>query len=169
MKLGKLDNENKDELSMIEVAHAILKKRGDVLSFADLTDQIQKYMQASNATIRDRIIQFYTDLNTDGSFISLGDNLWGLRTWYPYRSINEATVRPEEENVSAPKHVRRKINAFLDDASENDDVIDYDQRPSDEHLNAEERGYRMDLKHSGNDNPLTEEEFNRSQNKRKES
>ncbi len=168
MKLGKLDNENKDELSMVEVAHEILRQRGDVLSFANLTNQIQKYLGASNADIRNRIVQFYTDLNTDGSFISLGDNLWGLRTWYPYKSINEATVKPEDENETAPKDPRRKVDAFLDDASENDDVIDYDEDSDSENLNAEERGYRQDLKHSGNDNPLTEEEFNRTQNKRQD-
>lgn len=168
LKLGKLDTESKDELSMVEVAHAILQKRGDVLSFADLTNEIQKYMGASNANIRSRIVQFYTDLNTDGSFISLGDNLWGLRTWYPYNSINEATVKPEDEDATAPKQPRRKIDAFLDDASENDDVIDYNESSDDENLNSEERGYREDLKHSGNDNPLTEEEFNKTQNKRKD-
>lgn len=153
---------------MVEVAHAILRKRGNVLSFADLTNEIQKYLGVSNREIRNRLIQFYTDLNTDGSFISLGDNVWGLRTWYPYKSINEATVKPEDEHVSAPKDIRKKVNAFLDDASENDDVIDYDTDADDEHLNSEERGYRMDLKHSGNDNPLTEEEFNKTENKRKD-
>ena len=167
MKLKELDDKNKDELSMIEVAHAILRKRGKVMSFAELTNQIQKYIGASNANVRNRLIQFYTDLNTDGSFISLGDNLWGLRTWYPYNSINEATVKPEDANAKTPKQVHRKVNAFLDDASENDEVIDYDNDTDVKYLNSEDRGYQEDLKHSGNDNPLTEEEFNRTENKRK--
>ncbi len=63
---------------MIEVAHAILKQRGgDVIPFADLVNEVQEYLAKSDEEIRDRLSQFYTDLNVDGSFISLGDNLWG--------------------------------------------------------------------------------------------
>ncbi|GLB47222.1 hypothetical protein WR164_12010 [Philodulcilactobacillus myokoensis] len=127
MKLKALDDKNKDELSMIEVAHAILAQHGDVMPFATITNEIQKYMGASDKEIRKRLPQFYTDLNVDGSFLSLGDNLWGLRTWYPFDSINEATVTPEDEDEEVPKEPRRRVNAFLDDASSDDDVIDYDQ------------------------------------------
>ena len=112
---------------MVEVAHAILSERGEVMAFADIANEIQKYLGDSDEEIRKRLVQFYTDLNVDGSFISLGDNLWGLRTWYPYDSIDESTVHPEDEDIDRPrKKKRRKVNAFLADASDDDDVIDYD-------------------------------------------
>lgn len=57
---------------MIEVAHAILEQRGDVMDFSDLANQIQNYLGKSDSEIRDSLAQFYTDLNIDGSFISLG-------------------------------------------------------------------------------------------------
>ncbi|WP_268913892.1 DNA-directed RNA polymerase subunit delta [Lentilactobacillus sp. SPB1-3] len=127
MELKVFEGQNKNELSMIEVAHAILAERGDVMPFADLANAVQEYLGDSNKEIRDRLSQFYTDLNIDGSFISLGDNLWGLRTWYPYESIDEATVHTELDDEDRPKKKkRRKVNAFLADASDDDDVIDYD-------------------------------------------
>lgn len=127
MELEVFKGQNKNELSMIEVAHAILAKRGDTMPFADLANAVQTYLGDSNKEIRDRLSQFYTDLNVDGSFISLGDNLWGLRTWYPYESIDEATVHAEDEDEDRPKRKKRKkVNAFLADASDDDDVIDYD-------------------------------------------
>ena len=126
MELEVFKGQNKNELSMIEVAHAILAQRGDTMPFADLANAVQEYLGDSNKEIRDRLSQFYTDLNIDGSFISLGDNLWGLRTWYPYESIDEATVHTEEDEDRPKRKKRRKVNAFLTDASDDDDVIDYD-------------------------------------------
>ncbi|MFV9733734.1 DNA-directed RNA polymerase subunit delta [Ligilactobacillus salivarius] len=136
MELEKFKDENKDELSMIEVAHEILHQRGETMAFADLTNEIQVYLGKSDEEIRDRLAQFYTDLNIDGSFISLGDNVWGLRSWYPYDSIDEALVHGEdEEDEERPRKKRKKVNAFLADVSDDDDVIDYDDDdPEDEDL-----------------------------------
>lgn len=137
MELEKFKDANKDELSMIEVAHEILHQRGETMAFADLTNEIQVYLGKSDEEIRDRLAQFYTDLNIDGSFISLGDNVWGLRSWYPYDSIDEALVHGEdEEDEERPRKKRKKVNAFLADVSDDDDVIDYDDDdPEDEDLN----------------------------------
>lgn len=124
LELEKFKDANKDELSMIEVAHEILHQRGETMAFADLTNEIQVYLGKSDEEIRDRLAQFYTDLNIDGSFISLGDNVWGLRSWYPYDSIDEALVHGEDEEDE--ERPRKKVNAFLADVSDDDDVIDYD-------------------------------------------
>ncbi len=133
LELEKFKDANKDELSMIEVAHEILHQRGETMAFADLTNEIQVYLGKSDEEIRDRLAQFYTDLNIDGSFISLGDNVWGLRSWYPYDSIDEALVHGEDEEDE--ERPRKKVNAFLADVSDDDDVIDYDDDdPEDEDL-----------------------------------
>ncbi|MBA1394789.1 DNA-directed RNA polymerase subunit delta, partial [Lactobacillus sp. XV13L] len=65
---------------MIEVAQAILTQKGEAMSFADIVNEIQQYLGKSDQEIRERLPQFYTDLNDDGGFISLGENVWGLRT-----------------------------------------------------------------------------------------
>lgn len=120
---------------MVEVAHAILAHHGEAMAFVDLTNEIQQYLGKSDEEIRERLAQFYTDLNVDGSFISLGDNTWGLRAWYPFESIDEATVGETEDEEDRPKKKRRKVNAFLADSDDDDDVIDYDNDdPEDEDL-----------------------------------
>ncbi|GAB6093454.1 DNA-directed RNA polymerase subunit delta [Furfurilactobacillus curtus] len=126
MELKIFEGQNKKELSMIEVAHAILSQHGEAMGFADLTNEVQTYLGASDEEVRARLAQFYTDLNVDGSFISLGDNTWGLRTWYPFDSIDEATINGEEDEDQPKRKKRRKVNAFLADAADDDDVIDYD-------------------------------------------
>lgn len=128
MELKQFDGQKKSELSLIEVAHAILSQHGDVMAFADLTNAVQSYLGKSDEEIRERLSQFYTDLNIDGSFISLGDNMWGLRAWYPFESIDEAVIHTDDdEDEDRPKRKKRKkVNAFLADAGDDDDVIDYD-------------------------------------------
>ncbi|GEL15307.1 DNA-directed RNA polymerase subunit delta [Pediococcus cellicola] len=128
MDLKIFDGQDKTELSLIEVAHAILAQHGDPMAFVDLANEVQQYLGKTDEEFRDRLSQFYTDLNTDGSFISLGDNSWGLRTWYPFDSIDEAIIHADEdEDDDRPKRKKRKkVNAFLADAADDDDVIDYD-------------------------------------------
>ena len=117
---------------MVEVAHAILEAKNEVLDFNQLLVEIQEYMELTDEALESRMTRFYTDLNIDGSFISLGDNRWGLRAWYPIDSIDEEIATSmEDEEVKKPRKKRKKVNAF----GSEDDLIDYnDDDPEDEEL-----------------------------------
>lgn len=117
---------------MVEVAHAILEAKNEVLDFNQLLVEIQEYMELRDEALEARMARFYTDLNIDGSFISLGDNRWGLRDWYPIDSIDEEIATSmEDEEVKKPRKKRKKVNAF----GTEDDLIDYnDDDPEDEEL-----------------------------------
>lgn len=52
MELKRFDGMKKDELSMIEVAHAILEQKGDVMDFSELVEQIQKFLGTSAAKVK---------------------------------------------------------------------------------------------------------------------
>ena len=71
LKLDVFKGQNKEELSMIEVAHAILEGKGDTIAFADLTNEVQNYLGKSDEEVRARLSQFYTDLNEDGTHMNL--------------------------------------------------------------------------------------------------
>ncbi|MGL4697834.1 DNA-directed RNA polymerase subunit delta [Enterococcus larvae] len=140
MEINVFEGLNKNELSMIEVAHAILEQKGDVMDFSDLVNDIQNYLGTSDGNIRDSLAQFYTDLNIDGSFISLGDNQWGLRSWYPIDSIDEEVTHglDEDEDDTPRRRKRKKVNAFIMDTND-EDAIDYnDDDPEDAELTADE-------------------------------
>ncbi|MBP1043122.1 DNA-directed RNA polymerase subunit delta [Vagococcus sp. BWB3-3] len=135
MEIKAFEGIDKDELSMIEVAHAILEQRADVMEFSDLVNQIQNFLGKADSDIREILPQFYTDLNLDGSFISLGENRWGLRSWYPIDSIDEEVSHlGEDEDEDTPRRKKRKkVNAFLD--MNDEDAIDYnDDDPEDADL-----------------------------------
>ncbi|WP_313509340.1 DNA-directed RNA polymerase subunit delta [Enterococcus sp.] len=173
MEINVFEGVNKHELSMIEVAHAILEQRGDVMDFSDLVNQIQNYLETSDSEIRDSLAQFYTDLNIDGSFISLGDNRWGLRSWYAIDSIDEEVNHgvDDEDEDTPRRRKRKKVNAFIND---DEDAIDYnDDDPEDADLSEDEEddlfdedddedeeisAYNSDLQEIGADNNDDDEE-----------
>lgn len=136
MGLEKFKDKNRDELSMIEVARAILEDNGKRMAFADIVNAVQKYLNKSDEEIRERLPQFYTNMNTDGEFISMGENVWALRSWFPYESVDEEVNHPEDEEDDSRKH-HKKVNAFLASATGDDDIIDYDNDdPEDDDLDA---------------------------------
>ena len=126
MELKKFEGQNKNELSMVEVAHALLEETGDVYDFTKLLVVIQEYLELSEEVLESRMSRFYTDINIDGRFISLGENRWGLRAWYPIDSIDEEIVGTIDDE-DLPRRRRRKktnkINAFGD----GEDIIDYNE------------------------------------------
>lgn len=128
MELKQFAGQNTEELSMLEVAHAILETKGDVIDFTELLIEIQEYLGLSEIQVESRMAQFYTDMNIDGRFISLGENRWGLRAWYPIDSIDEEIITSAEEETPIRPRKKRKYNAFGDD----EDMIDYnDDDPED--------------------------------------
>ena len=138
MGLADFKDVDRNELSMIEVAHAILEDRGERMAFADIVNEVQKYLNKSDEEIRERLPQFYTDMNTDGRFISMGENVWALRTWFKFEAGDEEVDHPEDDGdeASTRKH-HKKVNAFLA-TTEGDDVIDYENDdPEDEDLDAD--------------------------------
>ncbi|WP_124057816.1 DNA-directed RNA polymerase subunit delta [Vaginisenegalia massiliensis] len=139
MELEQFKGQNLAELSMVEVAYAMLEKQGDVVNFTDLLIQIQEFLQLSESQLEDRMARFYTDLNIDGRFISLGENRWGLRAWYAIDAIDEEIISSidDEDIPERRRRKKRKYNAF----SQGDDMIDYnddDPEDSDDYVEDEE-------------------------------
>jgi len=127
LKFDKFKDQNKDELSLIEVAYEILNNnKKEVMNFSDIVNEIQDYLGKSDTDIKESLPQFYTDLNNDGSFLSLGENVWGLRKWYPYDSVDEEVNHPEDNGTENTHKAAQKVNAFLSDDDVDDDVVDYD-------------------------------------------
>lgn len=97
LELKQFEGERISELSMIRVAKAVLEDKGEVMDFHDIYKLVSDFIGISKAEMERRMPQFYTDMNVDGEFISLGENTWGLRTWYPVDSINEVLTHENDE------------------------------------------------------------------------
>lgn len=131
MELQAFKGENLNELSMVEVAYAILEETSDVHEFTNLLIKIQDYLNLSESELEEKMARFYTDLNIDGRFISLGENRWGLRAWYAIDAIDEEIVNSLDDE-DLPRHRRRKNKSKLNAFSDDEDMIDYnDDDPED--------------------------------------
>ncbi len=100
---------------MIEVAHAILEQNAKEMTFAEILNAVQDYLEKSDDEIKANIARFYTEINTDGSFIPLGNNIWALRSWYAIDEIDEEVIALDElddEDDETPVKKRSKVNAF---------------------------------------------------------
>ncbi|WP_342667312.1 DNA-directed RNA polymerase subunit delta [Domibacillus robiginosus] len=132
VSLQQHSKEELKEMSFLELAHLILADKREPLLFNDLLAEIQKHLEISEQEVKGRMVQFYTDLNIDGSFLPLGENRWGLRAWYPVEKL-------EEETTNAPVKTRKKKakKVVEDDFEEEiledeDDLVDFEEEDFDD-------------------------------------
>lgn len=135
LKLQELSDENRKELSFIEIAHEILEERKEAVAFNDLTTEISDYLGLSDGERRTRMLQFYTDLNMDGRFLTPGENHWGLRDWYPFDQVDEEIITPVKTKKKKKKAVAEDEESLdfdedelgFDEEDELDDEIENDE------------------------------------------
>jgi DNA-directed RNA polymerase subunit delta len=116
LSLAQYSKEELKEFSLMEMAYEYLKNSKQPIAFHELVEEIKKASGASDEEIRSRLAQFYTDINVDGRFLSLGGNRWGLRVWYPVDTA-------EEEVVAVVKPKKKKAKKVVDE----DDIEDFDE------------------------------------------
>ena len=104
---------------MIEVVHSVLGDKRQATTFNELVQEIAQVLGLSQEQVNAKLAQFYTDLNIDGRFINLGENRWGLRSWYPYEQIDEE-ILPQPK----PKKKRKVEEDGFDDYMEDEDDFD---------------------------------------------
>ncbi|WP_148358374.1 DNA-directed RNA polymerase subunit delta [Peribacillus simplex] len=125
MSLKQYSKEQLLEMSLIEMAYDLLVERNEPIPFKDLISELASLHHLSKAEVEKKIAQFYTDLNVDGRFTSLGDNRWGLKTWYPVDQIEEEVV-----HVVKPKKKKKakKAAVVIDDFDElEDEDLDFEE------------------------------------------
>jgi DNA-directed RNA polymerase subunit delta len=123
LSLTQYSPEQLKEMSMVEIAYLILSEKKQAITFKELMDEISRLLDLTQEQVEDRIAQFYTDINIDGRFICIGENNWGLRSWYPYDQIEEET----QPMVKTKKKKAKKVYDDDLDIDEIDDDLDFDE------------------------------------------
>lgn len=119
MTSKKRTKELMEKRPMIELAALILGDNKSDMSFKELFDQVADMKGLNDAQRNELLARFYTDLNMDGRFMTLGSNVWGLKKWYPANQTTEkslaASRKKEQEEAELEKEL---IEEDLDDEIE---------------------------------------------------
>ncbi|MGP4072343.1 DNA-directed RNA polymerase subunit delta [Piscibacillus sp. B03] len=108
MTLEKYTKEELKEVSMVEVAYEILAEEKKAMNFNEIFELIAEAKEFTQEEKEEYIVQFYTDLNIDGRFMSVGSNIWGLKKWYPYDQQEDDTISFNEEIPKKKKKKKKK-------------------------------------------------------------
>lgn len=88
----KLDPEKIREMPMVDLAFEVLKAANTSFYYRDLMNEIAKLRNLSEEQVNEVIAQLYTEINIDGRFACVGNNVWGLKRWYPVERDSDGTV-----------------------------------------------------------------------------
>lgn len=130
MSLNQYTQEEIKEMSLIEVAYEIMQENHSkqAVAFGDLVQQIAQLQELSTIEIQQKIAQFYTDLNVDGRFNTVGENRWGLKDWYPIDQVEDELINPVKPKKKKGKKVVDEDfeDLELDEIDEFDDTEEED-------------------------------------------
>lgn len=84
-----IDSEKLSEMALVDIAYEILRETNRTYNFRELMDELVAVRKMTNEQLMAIIAQVYTEINIDGRFVCLGDNVWGLKRWYPTDTVEE--------------------------------------------------------------------------------
>ncbi|MCA1010921.1 DNA-directed RNA polymerase subunit delta [Halobacillus halophilus] len=125
MSVKELSKDQINETSMIELATIILEEEREAIDFNEIFQRIAKLKGFTEAEKEQYIAQFYTDMNIDGGFMTIGTNRWGLKKWYPVEQMEEEIANLPQKR----KKKKKKPSKLLEDEL---GVSDYDSNEEDD-------------------------------------
>ncbi|MCA0971049.1 DNA-directed RNA polymerase subunit delta [Halobacillus litoralis] len=113
MSLKELSKEQIEESSMIELATIIMEEEREAIDFNEIFNRIASLKNFTEKQKEENIAQFYTDMNIDGRFMTIGTNRWGLRSWYPVEQMEEEIANLPQKRKKKKK--KKKPSKLLED------------------------------------------------------
>ncbi|PAV31384.1 DNA-directed RNA polymerase subunit delta [Virgibacillus profundi] len=141
MSLKKYSHEELKSMSMIDLADLLLLEEKKAINFKDIFEKIAELKGLTKKEKQEYISQFYTDLNVNGHFITIGENMWGLKRWYPVEQMDEEVApAPKKKKKKAKKKKKEVVEEELDIVDEDIEEIvdDLDEDEFEKELGEEE-------------------------------
>lgn len=91
------------ETSLVDLALEWLRATNKPHYYRDLMNELARLRGLSEEEVNDVIARLYTEINMDGRFLCIGNNVWGLKRWYP-------TDKTAEKSVGGKKFLRKDID-----------------------------------------------------------
>lgn len=151
MALKKYSEEQIVKLSMIEIANQVLSEKKEALNFIDLFKIVAEHKKFTSDEQDDLLARFYTDLNVDGRFTTLGSNLWGLKRWYPVDQTSEKSLAEARKRELEDEELEEEMEEELVLAVDEYDSIDsYGEDDDADDIKDEFEGFQIDDEYDDN-------------------
>ncbi|WCN38032.1 DNA-directed RNA polymerase subunit delta [Aneurinibacillus uraniidurans] len=111
-----LEAEQLKEIAMVDLAYRLLTQTKKPTNYRELFNELVEMKGMSQEEAMDIIAQVYTEINLDGRFICLGENMWGLKRWY--------LVETQEESAEGGFRGKYLLDDFDDDDEDLDEEYD---------------------------------------------
>lgn len=113
-------------ISLLELAEKYLEEHAGGVAFSDLWEHITKEAGLTEEEVRTKIARFYTNFMLDGRFVTLGENIWELRSRLTFDKVhidmkdvyNDVETNDDDEEESEEKEYNE---AFIDKESNDDE------------------------------------------------
>ncbi|MBD3859103.1 DNA-directed RNA polymerase subunit delta [Bacillus sp. 28A-2] len=127
MSLKEYSQEQLKHMSLVELAYEIFRDSKTPITFSELIDEMIRLQGIQKSDLDDRLAQFYTDLNIDGRFISLGDQRWGLRSWYPVDQMEEEVQPAVKTKAKKKKTKAAVVEEDFDEIEDEEEIEELDE------------------------------------------
>ena len=113
--------------SLLDYAYDFLSRNKGQANFKDLWAYVCKEAGLDEETAAKRISSFYTNLMLDGRFVTLGENIWDLRSRHTFDKVHidmkdvYSDVETEDEDSEEQDSEDKEYNeAFGEEKEENE-------------------------------------------------
>ncbi|MDR7315250.1 DNA-directed RNA polymerase subunit delta [Brevibacillus nitrificans] len=113
-----VDSEKLSEMALVDIAYEILRQTNRTYNFRELMDELVAVRKMTKEQLMAIIAQVYTEINIDGRFVCLGDNIWGLKRWYPTDTVEET------QEGGGTKKKKVILDDDFDDYDTEDDIVE---------------------------------------------
>lgn len=128
----KISPEQAKEMPMVDLAFEVLKSANTPYYYRDLMAEIAKIKGFSEEQVMQVIAQLYTEINVDGRFACVGNNLWGLKRWYPIDNKADdmaSAKRPriindDDDDLDEEEYMEEEEDSYV---SDDDDFDAFDE------------------------------------------
>lgn len=125
MAVKNYTDEQINKMSMMELANLILTDKKAEMNFLDLFNRVAEVKGFTEVQKEDLLARFYTDMNVDGRFTTLGSNVWGLKRWYPVEQTIEKSLAESRKRDAEEKALRDEF--AHDEDTDREDEEDEDE------------------------------------------
>ncbi|SEO22790.1 DNA-directed RNA polymerase subunit delta [Amphibacillus marinus] len=133
MSIANLSRDELREQSMIELATMVLEREKKAMNYLDIFNKVAEIKGFSEEEKEAFIAQFYTDLNLDGRFLTLGAGQWGMKVWYPVEQIDEEiTAEPKKKKKKKKKVTKAAVEKAIEEEDLTEVPLDFAEEDYDD-------------------------------------